>query len=574
MISENKLHGVMLFFWLFTFPPSIYIAYTYFPSLPVNWSNILLLLVLLLFTMLLPMKFQNSIVSFERWITFTVFFQYGLFTELLFMQFALVVLMLSNKSDIRMSHRFFINSSVFSVVSLGSGFIFNLFGGIPGTFEVVNIVLLGILYALSYTIINSILLQTYTWLEMGEIKWIDKSVAWDVIITVLLLPFSLALYFLNGYFGSKALLLIGIPFILVLVISRKYNQSDNLNEKLSSATVLGHKLADNLGFNAVLESFLYNLKDVISYKEAYIIDFVEQEKLIPLISSEDGLISKNIKLLKFPERKHKDDGVDIDNIQIFSSETKAVELKYITFPADVQSVMTAPIKRGERTEGFLVLTSSKKNIFQPFEKDILKVLCGYLATALVKARYYENALTNSETCALTKLNNFRHLETKMDEEIIRYHTREISALSTIILDIDHFKSINDTYGHQSGNDLLIALAELLKEFVETDTTLARFGGEEFVFLFPNKSKFETVLIAEMIRKKVDEYPFTIIPDLSESRTPFEVHMTISLGVSSVPDDAQNAKSLLRNADIAMYVGGKQAGRNRVGVYDEQQVESF
>lgn len=574
MISEKKLHGIMFIFWLFAFPPSVYIVNTYYPSLPVNWYNIAILLVLLVFTMMLPLMFQNSVVSFERWITFTVFFQYGLFTELLFMQFALIVLILSNKSTIRMTHRFFINSSVFSIVSLSSGYIFYLAGGTSGSLDVIDITLFGILYALSYTVINSILMQIYTWLETGELLWIDKSVLWDAITTLLLLPFSIALYFLNAHFGSKALLLIGIPFILVLIISRRYNQSDNLNEKLSSATLLGHKLADNLGFDDVLKSFLHNLRDVISYKEAYIIDFVEQERFIPLLSSENGLISKNMNLLKFPEKKHKDDALDIDNIQIFSSEIKAIDLKYITFAADVQSVMTAPIKRGERTEGFLVLTSSKKNIFQPFEKDILKVLCGYLGTSLVKARYYEKAVTNSETCALTKLYNFRYLEAKMDEEIIRYHTNEISTMSIIVLDIDHFKSINDTYGHQCGNDLLIALAEILREFVDQDTTLARFGGEEFVFIFPNKSKYETVLIAEMIRKKVDEHIFIIIPDLSETRSPVEIHMTISLGVSSVPDDAQNAKSLLRNADIAMYIGGKQAGRNLVGVFDEQQVESF
>ena len=86
------------------------------------------------------------------------------------------------------------------------------------------------------------------------------------------------------------------------------------------------------------------------------------------------------------------------------------------------------------------------------------LLTGYFATAVEKARYYERTVEKSVRCGLTGLYNFRYLESKLDEEVIRYHTGEISTLSTIILDIDHFKSINDTYGHQSGNDLLRAFA--------------------------------------------------------------------------------------------------------------------
>ena len=116
--------------------------------------------------------------------------------------------------------------------------------------------------------------------------------------------------------------------------------------------------------------------------------------------------------------------------------------------------MTAPIKRNQKTEGFLILTSKRKNIFQAIEMKIVDVLTGYFAISLVKARYYEKTVEQSERCGLTNLHNFRYLDAKLDEEIIRFHTGDINSLSVLMLDIDHFKLINDTYGHQSGNDLL------------------------------------------------------------------------------------------------------------------------
>ena len=143
-----------------------------------------------------------------------------------------------------------------------------------------------------------------------------------------------------------------------------------------------------------------------------------------------------------------------------------------------------------------------------------------------------------------------------------------------MLDIDHFKSINDTYGHECGNVILVRLAELLKNFNSTITTLARYGGEEFVFVLPNTTKEEATDLAEEIRAEVEKTNFVITPDLTEEepvdRNSIDVNITISLGVATAPDDSQNAKDLLRNADRALYIGGKQSGRNLVGVYNDSE----
>ena len=278
--------------------------------------------------------------------------------------------------------------------------------------------------------------------------------------------------------------------------------------------------------------------------------------------------------LSFHLEKTVDDGLDMDNPKIFATQKEAMALNNFKFNQPVESVMTAPIKRNQKTEGFLILTSKRKNVFRAMEMKIVDVLTGYFAISLVKARYYEKTVEQSVRCGLTSLHNYRYLDTKLDEEIQRFHIGTINSLAVLMLDIDHFKSINDTHGHQSGNDLLKALARLLESFVPIDATLSRYGGEEFVIVLPNFGESETGELAEKIREEVESSIFRIIPDLSKDREPVDVCMTVSIGVANVTKDAKDAKELLRNADRALYIGGKQAGRNKVGVYGREYVETL
>ena len=569
MTITKKHYFIIIILWLIVVPLGFFLARNFYNSNEVNWVNLSILFVLLVITMMVPLKLNNMSVSLERWITFTVFFQYGAFAELLFTQIAMFLLLFTRKSDLPPIYRFLVNSLIFTPVSLLSATIFHYAGGMIGSLNFISIFFLGLLYAISYSVLNGVIMQVYLAFETGTFSIREKYIAWDFVSTMFLLPFSIALYFLSDHFGNNAVLLIGVPFILVLFIAKKYNQSDNLKDKLSSASIIGHELADQLVYEDVIRTFISRLKQIVPYESAYIIDLKAGKQLITLMGSENGLISKNIYELEFKPEKLSDDGLEMNNPKIYSTKKEAMMLKHFKFSKDVESVMTAPIKRQLKTEGFLILTSKKKNMFQALEMKIIDVLTGYFAISLVKARYYEKTIEQSERCGLTKLHNYRYLEEKLDEEIIRFHIGESSTLSLILLDIDHFKSINDTYGHQCGNDLLIALANLLKSYVTEGVTLARFGGEEFVFALPNFNKNEAIELAERIRNEVELSVFRIIPDLSEKREPIDVQMTVSLGVASVPEDSGDAKELLRNADRALYIGGKQAGRNKVGVYGRE-----
>lgn len=134
------------------------------------------------------------------------------------------------------------------------------------------------------------------------------------------------------------------------------------------------------------------------------------------------------------------------------------------------------------------------------------------------------------------------------------------------MDIDKFKAVNDTYGHHSGNIILQDFANIVKQEIGSNGTVGRYGGEEFVVLLPNYSKLQAMNVAEQLRKKIEQTPFIVPLDLGEITRDEIIFITASIGVSSAPEDSDEGMSLLRNADRALYIGAKQAGRNRVAEY--------
>jgi len=124
--------------------------------------------------------------------------------------------------------------------------------------------------------------------------------------------------------------------------------------------------------------------------------------------------------------------------------------------------------------------------------------------------------------------------------------------SLMILDIDHFKKFNDTYGHQQGDMVIKEVARLIRENLRGNDTAARYGGEELAVIFPSTSKEQAYDVAERIRRLIESTPFPGLPD--------EVRVTVSLGIATFPQDARESEELIRKADRALYEA-KHRGRN-------------
>lgn len=168
-------------------------------------------------------------------------------------------------------------------------------------------------------------------------------------------------------------------------------------------------------------------------------------------------------------------------------------------------------------------------------------------------------LQASLTDPLTGLYNYGYFMKRLEEEISRAE-RYKRVLGLIMIDIDHFKQYNDTYGHEKGNQLLVKLSVLLKETVRHSDIVFRFGGEEFVILLPETggTSKET---AERLRAAVEKEPFP-------GRGNEAAHITISLGVSYHPFEMKTSYDIVEKADRALYEA-KEKGRNRVVIYEQK-----
>ncbi|MGA1695654.1 MAG: GGDEF domain-containing protein, partial [Arenicellales bacterium] len=159
------------------------------------------------------------------------------------------------------------------------------------------------------------------------------------------------------------------------------------------------------------------------------------------------------------------------------------------------------------------------------------------------------AETRAATDVLTGLYNRRRLDQELEKAVERRDRYELD-FSIMLLDMDHFKSVNDTYGHLVGDDVLITLADLLRQKARKVDTLGRWGGEEFLIICPGVDLDGARTLAERIRSAVETHPFETVG-----------FKTISVGVASCTRD-ETITDLLARADAALYEA-KESGRNRV-----------
>jgi diguanylate cyclase (GGDEF)-like protein len=185
---------------------------------------------------------------------------------------------------------------------------------------------------------------------------------------------------------------------------------------------------------------------------------------------------------------------------------------------------------------------------KPYVEDdllTLGVFADHAATAIANNTLFQEASTD----ALTRLDSRRQLEARLIEEV-EFARRHGVPLSVIMVDVDHFKKINDGHGHQAGDEVLAEVARILRETVRKYDVCARYGGEEFTVVLPETHLSGAQVVAENIRRRVEGALF------ARERIP----VTVSLGIAEFPLHANTPEGLLRKADKALYEA-KAAGRN-------------
>ena len=224
--------------------------------------------------------------------------------------------------------------------------------------------------------------------------------------------------------------------------------------------------------------------------------------------------------------------------------------------ANTKSLLCAPLIAKGEVIGVINITNKKHDkLFNQKDLEFITSLANQAAIAIDNAKLYELATKDG----MTKLYIYRHFCTLLENEIRRC-ARYKRNMSLIMMDIDNFKRINDTYGHLTGDTILKTLAVTLQETVRKIDVPARYGGEEFVVILPETDKEDAIVIAERIRKNIAK----IVVKVNETQT---LSPTVSMGVAQYTTDAQEAKELINCADTALY-HSKHNGKNVVSTYEK------
>ena len=234
-----------------------------------------------------------------------------------------------------------------------------------------------------------------------------------------------------------------------------------------------------------------------------------------------------------------------------------------------QSVAVVPLIRNHKLIGSLNLASNNPARFvSGTGTDIIKRLSLILAVCI------ENAINNEKlkllglTDALTGIHNRRYFMQRLEEEVV-LGLRQNQPVSCLFIDIDHFKSFNDVYGHAVGDEVLRYVADIIKKQMRLSDVLARYGGEEFSVLLSNTDTQLAQEIAERIRTSIFE------AILKVKSLPDDLHVTVSIGCTTMFNTKVNnvsvlGETLLSAADKALYAS-KDAGRNCINVSDFNEI---
>jgi diguanylate cyclase (GGDEF)-like protein len=227
---------------------------------------------------------------------------------------------------------------------------------------------------------------------------------------------------------------------------------------------------------------------------------------------------------------------------------------------NASSALSVPLFVSNRVMGSMQLFSSSADGFSKEDAQLLWILSLVAENLLTREYANEGLLRFAFTDYLTGLRTRGYFEQQLELEFKRAERRK-QKFALLMIDIDHFKKVNDTFGHHVGDQLLRDVTSILMKDMREVDTVARYGGEEFVIILPETTQTGAVYVAQRLRRAVEQAKFF-------AGSPHSVqHLTISIGVAVYDTDAQFKRDLIEFSDAALYAA-KNEGRNRVICYSE------
>ena len=347
--------------------------------------------------------------------------------------------------------------------------------------------------------------------------------------------------------------------------SQLLQQIKRRDEELAILTGIGKALTSSLNIEEILDNIMGKVSALLKPKmwSLLLVDPASQELYFKIIVSPVADKLKEIRL-KIGEGiagcvAHTGEALLINNVQDDNRFARHID-GMVSFTT--RSIICVPMKIKSRVVGVIELINSFEDMqYQQADLLLLKTIADYAAIAIENARNFQRVNDMLIVDDLTGLYNARHFESVVDREIaasIRYSF----PVSIVFFDLDHFKAVNDTYGHLVGSRVLSEVGALLKRSIRAADAAARFGGDEFVILLPNTSKLQALSMVKNLRAKLNSKVFH--GDQGQV-----IHITASFGIATFPDDSTVKIELMRLADEAMYKV-KEAGRDAISLSDEHE----
>lgn len=343
------------------------------------------------------------------------------------------------------------------------------------------------------------------------------------------------------------------------VIATTHRELEVIVKDLSTLYVIGQSVNSTIDQNELFQTICYNLPRQVGIQEFAILLLDAEHQRLDVKAAWGFPNVERIKAVSFAVGEGVTGLVAQSGRMIYIPDVRD-DLRYMHYRGEHQktgSFLSVPLHYKDELIGVINCGRSKRAAFSKNEIKLLQLVASQIALSIANSRLYAKTRELSVRDELTGLYNRRHFLHVLQLEWKRA-SRFHHPLSLLMVDVDHFKKYNDTYGHKEGDRVLKQMGSLLIKTLREVDTLARFGGEEFVVLLPDTDRNGALAVGEKLRRVVESEQFTLT-----DQNPIPV--TISVGVANYPDDVKDLEDLIDHTDMALY-DAKDQGRNRVVAY--------
>ncbi len=451
--------------------------------------------------------------------------------------------------------------SHYGLVSAAAGSLFVLVNeNVPHWFGVQSIHIPALVtYALSYALLSQTIVGIRNRLMLTAVE--VRLPRTDLLSAFLLVPLPMLAYYIYSQrnFNISALFLILLPILAVLAAFRLYINIDtthgevkllyNITQDFLAAVtqeetveIVTRGIARNLERLLVFDkSLIFSLNETAN---EYLPVYSSLDRELPPAVSGKGLLGQ---VISSGKGRIVNDTSSLMNSLTGVNEDWPERTTFLLMPLIAEHLIV----------GLLVLVRHRKN-FNAENFRLIGILAAQAAAVLRNAQLYEQTLRRAEIDPKTQLMHTETFREQAQRELARGQ-KDGRSSALMLADIDDFRVINNTYGHQTGDKVLISLAQILTHAVGKKDLVARYGGEEFVILLSRADSLEARAMAEGIRSAVEASIFV-------TEEGDEVRFTISIGVALFPADGVDVSTLIKKADRAAYLA-KRMGKNQVRFYE-------